>query len=232
MKTIISAAVVALIMTSTANAQQDSCKHNMQHHPQFSIGGNDGKGFKQNGQDHFKGGPGRYEYGKDQFAQRVKLTDDQRKQSKVIRDNTENQIVNLYNNDKLTLGDYKKKKATIMQDQKTKLDGILTVDQKIRMAEGKKKMLKNAQVQGAARLERMKIDLGLKDEQVATIKASQAQMRDKVKAIHEDAVLLPEQKREQMKALMDQQKESLKTVLTTEQLAKLESLKKPWDTRR
>ncbi len=233
MKTIISAVVVvvALIMTSTANAQQDSTKHKIQKHAPMAMQGKNGKGFKHGGQENFGdkkgefGGQRRgFEHGKGQFAH-LKLTDEQRRQGKIIRENTEKQIATIYNNDKLTLGDYKKNKAAFIQDQKTKLDGLLTAEQKTTIADSKKKMADNMQVHAAARLERMKIDLGLKDEQVANIKASQAQMRDKAKAIHEDAALLPEQKREQMKALMNQQKENLKTVLTAEQLAKIESRK-------
>ena len=231
MKTIISAVVVALIMMSTANAQQDSTKHKMQKHALMAMQAKDDEGFKYGGPEKFGGKKGEsngqrrgFEHGKGQFAH-LKLTDEQRRQGKIIRENTGKQIANLYNNDKLTLGDYKKNKATLIQDQKTKLDGLLTPEQKITIADSKKKIADNMQVHAAARLERMKIDLGLKDEQVASIKASQAQMRDKAKAIHEDAALLPEQKREQMKALMNQQKESLKTVLTAEQLVKIESRK-------
>jgi len=107
------------------------------------------------------------------------------------------------------------------------LDGLLTAEQKAKIAEGKKRIADNMQVQAAARLERMKINLGLKDDQVAKIKTAQTQLREKMKALHEDESLLPEQKKAQMKALMDQQKESLKSVLTAEQLAKLESRKAP-----
>jgi len=43
MKKLISVAVIALIMTSTANAQQDSTKPHMQHRPPMGIKGRDGK---------------------------------------------------------------------------------------------------------------------------------------------------------------------------------------------
>jgi hypothetical protein len=229
MKKLISVAVIALIMTSTANAQQDSTKPHMQHRPPMGIKGRDGKegkDFKRGGEpEKFADRKGKFEQGKERFAQHLQLTEDQRKQGKAIRENANKQIEALYNNDKLTLGDFKKKKAAILKEQKEKLDGLLTAEQKTKLAEGKKRMADNMQVQAAARLERMKINLGLKDEQVAKIKTAQTQLHEKIKALHEDESLLPEQKKAQMKALMDQQKESLKSVLTAEQLAKLESHK-------
>lgn len=229
MKTMISAAVIALVIASTANAQQDSTKPHMLHRPPMGIKGRDGKADKDfkrsSGPEKFADRKGKFEHGKERFAQHLQLTEEQRKQGKAIRENASKQIATLYNNDKLSLGDFKKKKAAILKEQKEKMEGLLTTEQKTKLAEGKKRMADNMQVQAAARLERMKINLGLKDEQVAKIKTAQTQLREKMKALHEDESLLPEQKKAQMKALMDQQKESLKSVLTAEQLAKLESHK-------
>ncbi|MFC4232540.1 hypothetical protein ACFOW1_11595 [Parasediminibacterium paludis] len=229
MKAMISAAVIALIMTSTANAQQDSTKVNMPHKPPMGFKGRDGKEGKDfkhsDGTDKFADRKSRFEKGKERFAQHIQLTEDQKKQGKIIRENTSKQIAALYNNDKLTMGDFKQQKAAILKAQKEKLDGLLTAEQKAKIAENKKRMVDNRQVQVAARLERMKINLGLKDDQVAKIKTAQTQLHEKMKALHEDATLLPEQKKAQMKALMDEEKESLKNVLTAEQLAKLESHK-------
>jgi hypothetical protein len=229
MKTIISAAVIALVMTSTANAQQDSTKHHMQHRPPMGVKGRDGKADKDfkrgGGSEKFAGHKGKFEQGKERLAKHLQLTEEQKKQGKAISENASKQITALYSNDKLSLGDFKKQKAAILKEQKAKMQGLLTEEQKKKLAEGKKRMADNMQVQAAARLERMKINLGLKDDQLAKIKTAQTQLHEKMKTLHENETLLPEQKREQMKALMNQQKESLKSVLTAEQLAKLESHK-------
>ncbi len=225
MKAMISAAVIALVMTSTANAQQDSTKPYIQHRPPMGIKSTDGKVFKHGESDKFTDRNSRFEKGKERFAKHIQLTEDQKKQGKVIRENTSKQIAALYNNDKLTMGDFKQQKAAILKAQKEKLEGLLTAEQKAKIVEGKKRMADNRQVQAAARLERMKINLGLKDDQVAKIKTAQSQLHEKMKALHEDDTLLPEQKKAQIKALMDEEKESLKTLLTAEQLAKLESHK-------
>lgn len=231
MKTIISAAVIALVMTSTANAQQDSTKHHMQHRATMGQKGRDGKegkDFKRGGgPEKFAGRKGKFEHGKERFAQHLQLTEEQKKQGKAIRENANKQVTALYNNDKLSVGDFKKQKATILKEQKVKMEGLLTTEQKTKLAEGKKRMADNMQVQAAARLERMKINLGLNDAQVAKMKTAQTQLHEKMKALHEDETILPEQKKEQMKALMEKQKESLKSILSAEQLAKLESQHKP-----
>jgi len=230
MKKMIGALGIIVLMTSAATAQKDSTHHKMQH-PPMDMRGKGGEGFKPKGPGHFKGDMdkrmgGKFGDRKGMMMQHLNLTEEQRKQGKTIHENTQQQLAALEKNDKMTLGDYKKKKAAILKDQKDKMQALLTDEQKTKIADGKKKMQENMQVRGAARLERMKIDLGLKDEQVATIKASQTQLHEKVKAIHENDALLPEQKKEQVKALMNQQKESLKSVLTVDQLAKLESMKK------
>ena len=58
MKTIISAVVVALIMMSTANAQQDSTKHKMQKHALMAMQAKDDEGFKYGGPEKFGGKKG------------------------------------------------------------------------------------------------------------------------------------------------------------------------------
>ncbi len=225
----ISVAVIALVITSSANAQQDSTKYHMQNYAPTQMNSRNNMysknytSFMRGSSEKFAGRKARFGQGKERFAQHLQLTEEQKKQGKAIRENANKQIASLYNTDNLTLGNFKRQKAAILKDQKEKMNSLLTADQKTKIAEGKKRMADNMQVQAAARLERMKINLNLKDEQVAKIKAAQTQIHEKMKALYENEALLPKQKKEQMKALMVQQKENLKSVLTAEQLAKLDS---------
>jgi periplasmic protein CpxP/Spy len=66
----------------------------------------------------------------------------------------------------------------------------------------------------------------LNDEQAAKMKTLRSNMFTQMKSIHENNSLSGEQKHEQMKALVLQQKEQLKTVLTPGQLQQLENMKK------
>lgn len=157
---------------------------------------------------------------------RLHLSPDQMKQSKTINEAYHKQVADLQKKDKISLGEYKSQLAALNKDHKAKLQGILTNEQKNRIAEAKKKNSINAQVQNVARLERLKLTLGLSEDQVAAIKSNQETLHNKIKSIHENAALLPEQKKEQLKSLMEQRKDIVKSVLTPEQQAKADSLRK------
>jgi hypothetical protein len=77
----------------------------------------------------------------------------------------------------------------------------------------------------------MKLTLGLSDDQITKIKSNQAALHTKIKSIHENEALLPEQKKEQLKSLMEQQKDIVKSVLTPEQQSKADSLRKSFNFR-
>jgi len=142
MKALISAAVIALVMTSTANAQQDSTKPRMQHRPPMGIKGRDGKELKDfkhdGGPEKFADRKGRFEHGKEHFAQHLQLTEEQRKQGKTIRENASKQIESLYNNDKLTLGEFKKKKAAILKNKKRNWMACLLLNKRQKLLRAKK----------------------------------------------------------------------------------------------
>ena len=154
------------------------------------------------------------------------LTPDQLKQAKTINDDFHKQLASLQGNDKISLGDYKSKLAAIHKDRKTKLLAVLNDKQKEQIAQHKKNAEINAQVKNAARLERLKLTLGLSEEQLSKIKTKQTELHSKIKAIHENDALLPEQKKEELKSLMAQRKDFIKTILTPEQQTKADSLRK------
>ena len=156
----------------------------------------------------------------------LNLTDAQKQQLKGINADYHKQLAVLQANDKLSLGDYKARLADLQKNHQAKVQGVFTDEQKKQMAAFKSKREENLQVRGAAHVEKLKIELGLTDDQVAKIKTQQEQMRSKVKALHENSDLLPEQKREQMKTLFAQQKDQFKAVLTPDQATKLDSLQK------
>ncbi len=78
----------------------------------------------------------------------------------------------------------------------------------------------------------MKADLGLSEEQSAKLKDNREAMAEKIKAIREDKSISDESKKEQVKELMKKQKEEMKSILTEDQLKKLEEQKKQRPTRR
>lgn len=201
----------------------------------FQPKGQGMQGFQQN-----RPGMQRNQFGGNQFAkgnfnqrfqQRRKgmiaglhLTPDQMKQGKTINEDFRKQVATLQKNDKISLGEYKTRLAALRKDHKTKLQGLLTDQQKDQIAEHRKNAEINAQVKAVARLERIKLTLGLSDDQVAKIKSNQSALRSKLKALRENDAMLPEQKKEELKSLMEQRKDVVKSVLTPEQQSKADSL--------
>lgn len=157
--------------------------------------------------------------------QKLNLTEEQKASFKSQHENYRKQMEELKKNQTITVGESKTRAENIRKEHKAKIDGILTSDQKAQLqkmkAEGKEKHAAMAKQRG----ERMKTELGLTDEQSAKLQSNRKAMGEKMKALRENKSLTDEQKKEQMKELMKQQKENMKSVLTEEQLKKLQETK-------
>jgi Spy/CpxP family protein refolding chaperone len=156
----------------------------------------------------------------------IHLSEAQRQQMKTINDSYHKQLVALEANDKLSLGDYKTQLAALHKSHEQQIQGVYTDEQKAKMANFKKERQINMQSMAAGRMEKMKLELGLSDDQVAKLKTQHEQLSAQMKSLHENSDLLPEQKRAQMQTLMAQQKDQFKSVLTPEQTSKLDSMQK------
>lgn len=160
------------------------------------------------------------------FGQQLNLSDEQKEKAKEIGKDFHERMKALKSNDNITLGEYKKQVAALEKDRKTKMDALLTTEQKNKLSEFKKKAEENMQVKEAARLERMKIDLNLTDEQSNKIKTMQQQLNTKIKSIRENETYSMEERKDKTQEAMMQHKEAVKNILSKEQQTKLENLKK------
>ena len=127
----------------------------------------------------------------------------------------------LKSNDNITVKEWKSQMETLRKENKSKMDGILTTEQKAKMekmkVEGQAKHKEMAEKRGSMMKER----LGLSDDQSAKLSKNRAEMGEKMKAIRDNKSLSDEQKKEQVKELHKAQKESLKSILTEEQMKKM-----------
>ncbi len=154
----------------------------------------------------------------------IHYSPEQRNQLQAINTEYRKKQQDLYKNDKMTLGEYKSQLLAMGKEKKAKMQALLTPEQKDRVAMMKKQAAENEQVRAVANLERMKIRLNLSDEQAATIKSQQANLRSQFQSIRENDNLLPQQKMEQMKELAMKRQDALKSVLTPDQLSKFEAM--------
>jgi Spy/CpxP family protein refolding chaperone len=162
----------------------------------------------------------------DALAQ-LNLTDEQKNEMKAINDDFHQQMSDLKKSeDKITVTEWKNKMATIRKDHKDKVEKVLTDDQKASLKTMHKEHGNRFRHNKGNRIERMKKELNLTDDQSAAIQKSFGESMQKMKAIHDDKSLTDDQKKEQFKTLHSQQEESLKSILTPDQYNKFRELKK------
>jgi Spy/CpxP family protein refolding chaperone len=208
MKRIFTLAVAALVFASSAIAQDRK--------PAKDKGA---KEFKGKGDKH-----GRHGQDRGKFAKELNLTDAQKQQLKTLNEEyrAKFQALKAVDSKKET----REKAKALKQEQQTKRQNILTAEQKAKMAELKEKRKTEAKEKGKERGEKMKKELGLTEAQGQKIKAINEDFHAKAKAIKDNQSLAQDQKKEQFKALNEQRRESMKAVLTAEQIQKMEAKKK------
>jgi len=174
---------------------------------------------------HTKSGYGMHRHHHSDIMMKLNLTAAQKEQAKVLNTDYKNQLKDLEKNEAITLKDYRAKKASLEQERKSKFQDILTPEQKNTIAKAKKESSEKTEMMAQKRLEKMKTDLNLTDEQVAKIKEQRESSTAQAKAIRENSSLTEEQKKEQFRNLMKSRQESINSILTAEQLKKKEEMR-------
>jgi Spy/CpxP family protein refolding chaperone len=162
----------------------------------------------------------------DALAQ-LNLTDNQKNEMKAINDDFKQQMTDLKKSeDKITVTEWKGKMATIRKDHHEKVDKVLTDEQKASLKKMHKDHGKGFRQDNHNRMDKMKKELNLTDDQSAAIQKNFGESMQKMKAVHDDKSLTDDQKKAQFKTLHDQQQESMKSILTPDQWNKFQELKK------
>ena len=156
----------------------------------------------------------------------LNLTDDQKSKMKAAKDNYRKQMSELNKNESITVKEMRERKSSLAKEYKSAVDGIFTPEQKIKLQEQRNKSIEKRKEMHANRSEKMKKDLALTDEQSAKLKSLNESYRSKFENLRKDESLDRTAKQEKFKALHQQQKEELKSVLTAEQIQKMSEMKK------
>ena len=106
------------------------------------------------------------------------------------------------------------------------MDGLLTADQKTKQTQLKAEHKAKREAGYAKRMDKMKTNLNLTDEQVTKLKAQRTATQAKAEKIKNNESLSREQKKEQMMTLKAEAKEQHNKIFTPEQLKKKEEMKK------
>jgi len=135
-------------------------------------------------------------------------------------------MIALNQDESVTLKDYRDKKYILRKEEKMQFLNILTPDQKTKLEQFKKDEKAKRELMAAKRIDKLKAELNLTDEQVATIKANRQAIRTKVQAIIQNDSLSRTDKKEQLVSIKDANKGSMKTILTADQYTKWQELRK------
>lgn len=213
---------------STGNNPTTDTTHTMHHR---FHGAPNGYGFHRPGgfrghNDYAFHRPGQNRFGRGHRGHRgfTHYTPEQRKQAMAINKDYRQKREDLFKQDNITLKQYKDGLIALDKEKKAKLQALLTPQQKDEMTTRRKRMDENRQVMAAAHLERLRLELNLTDQQVAQIKAGQQNLRNQAQSIRQNDNLLPQEKHEQMKALMTTRNDNFKTILTPDQYTRFQQM--------
>jgi Spy/CpxP family protein refolding chaperone len=176
----------------------------------------DKKEFKEHGGRHHK----------EMLAKQLNLSADQKKQLKDINAESRKEMADLKKNDNITVKEFNNRKEVIRKEQHDKMLAMLTPDQKTQLDKLKQDRTQHRKQGHQRGLENMKTQLNLSDDQVTKLKASHEAFSSKAQDIRNNQSLTSEQKKEQFKELSKQQKDETRSILTKEQLQKMQELHK------
>ena len=111
---------------------------------------------------------------KGMMAKQLNLSDAQKAQAKTINEDARKKMQELNKNENITVKEMRNRKAAIQKEKKTKMDGLLTADQKTKQAQLKTEHKAKKEAGYAKRIDKMKTNLNLSDDQVAKLKAQRA----------------------------------------------------------
>jgi Spy/CpxP family protein refolding chaperone len=176
------------------------------------------KGNPQHPKDGMQFHHGRHMHGP--MLKNLNLTDGQKQQLKSDNEELRNKLKALKSNDNITMKDFKAQKEALMQERKAKFQSLLTAEQKAQLEKQKSDMKVKREEMGAKRMERMKTDLALTNDQVNKFRALNESTKSQIESIRNNESLTREQKKEQLMNLRKTNEETMKNLLTAEQLKK------------
>ena len=157
--------------------------------------------------------------------QKLNLSDKQKTDIKNINADFREQMTALQKEDNLTVKDWKGRKQTLRKEYKAKLQSVLTAEQKEQLAKAKEERKAKQKQMAEERMGMIKQKLALTDDQSAKMKELHTGLRDQIRSIRENQSLAKEDKKAQIKELIKENHEKVKSILTEEQLQKLKDLR-------
>ena len=167
-----------------------------------------------------------HKHQKGMMAKQLNFSDAQKAQAKTINEDSRKKMQEFNKNESITVKEYRDKRFALQQEQKLKMQGLLTSDQKNIIEQKKKLAMAKKEEQHAIKINRLKTKLSLTDEQVNKLNQQREVMKEKIKAVKENDQLDRTAKKEKMMALKTEMKDSRDKLFTPAQIKKIEEMKK------
>lgn len=157
--------------------------------------------------------------------QELNLTETQKAELKSQREASKAQLEAIKADASLTDAQKAEKAKAIHQEQKNKMQALLTTEQKAKLEESRKASAARGKEIGEKKKQAYK-DLNLTADQSAKLKAQREASKSKIEAIKSNSSLTEDQKKTQIKEVMQASKTDMKNILTAEQMKKMQEMKK------
>jgi Spy/CpxP family protein refolding chaperone len=168
---------------------------------------------------------GGHMHARQHMMKELNLTEAQRSQMKDINKDFKTKMEDLKKQDNMTVKEFNSRKAALALERKNKVNALLTTEQKDKMEGMKKERQDKMKQMQTKHMDRMKAELNLSDDQSAKLKAKNEELGNKMMAIRNNSALTQDQKKDQMKALKEERKTYMESILTADQKKKMEEMK-------
>ena len=160
------------------------------------------------------------------MAKQLNFSENQKKQAKLYKEDFKKKMQELNKNESITVKEFRDRKEAIRKEKRSKMQGLLTVEQKNKMVQFKADRQKKRDEHFARHLSKLKTELTLSDAQVTQMRSQREKIQTRSKSIRDNESLTREQRKAQLAALREYMKVQRKNILTVEQLKKMEEIKK------
>jgi Spy/CpxP family protein refolding chaperone len=159
--------------------------------------------------------------------QQLNLTTGQKEQFRKERESFRKSMEDLKKKDDITVKEWRTRMEKLRTEHRGKMDKILTPEQKDKARKLREEERTRRQDMMKQRGDRMKSKLGLTADQSARMDQNRQEMMNKMKAIRENSSLSQDKKREQLREVMQKQREFMKGLLTDEQQKQFREMRAP-----
>ena len=172
----------------------------------------------------------------------LNLSADQKARLQSIREDHKKQLDELKNNSSFSADQKQARRKELHQQFRSQMESVLTPAQKEQMKKNKSEWKekrkeakkdfkkgdrnKNTQGRGLKRGQDVQKELGLTSDQQQRMQQVRSDFRNKFSSLRSDNSLTQEQKKAKMQELMKQQQSAMKSILTPEQVEKMQSQRK------